>query len=179
MLKKNRTFNQRKTHDDFRPKNIKLKSKKRKNSSCISCTGGGGGVANNQDSKKIIKRINSYKNGISSSSKEKRNKIKKKLRKSANKKMINEFKNDDEDLEYKFNYLKNIIGEMSSEKFDNNAKLFLIDKVNELQIDFINKISSLEKKYKIQNDNNKKKINKLEKENNDLRKKVTKIKSIV
>lgn len=68
---------------------------------------------------------------------------------------------------------------MSSEKFDNNAKLFLIDKVNELQIDFINKISSLEKKYKIQNDNNKKKINKLEKENNDLRKKVTKIKSIV
>ena len=93
--------------------------------------------------------------------------------------MINEFKNNGEDLEYKFSYLKNIIGEMSSEKFDNNTKLFLINKVNELQIDFINKISSLEKKYKIQNDNNKKKINKLEKENNDLRKKLINIKSIV
>ena len=106
-------------------------------------------------------------------------KIKKKLGKSVNKKMINEFKNNDEDLEYKFNYLKNIIDEMSSEKFDKNTKLFLIEKVNELQIDFINKISSLEKKYKIQNDNNKKKINKLEKENNDLRKKLINIKSIV
>ena len=175
-LKKNKTFNQRKTHDDFRPKNIKLKSKKRKNSRCISNPGGG--VVNNQDSKKIIKRINSYKNVISSS-KEKRNKIKKKLGKNANKKMINEFKNNGEDLEYKFSYLKNIIGEMSSEKFDNNTKLFLINKVNELQIDFINKISSLEKKYKIQNDNNKKKINKLEKENNILRKKLINIKSIV
>ena len=177
VLKKNRTFNQRKTHDNYRPKNIKLKSKKRKDSSCISSTGGG--VINNEDSKKIIKRINSYKNGISSSSKEKRNKSKKKLRKSVNKKMINEFKNDSEDLENKCNYLKNIIGEMNRENFDNKTKLFLIDKINELQIDFINKISSLEKKYKTQNDNNKKKINKLEKENNDLRKKVIKIKSIV
>ena len=93
--------------------------------------------------------------------------------------MINEFKNESEDLENKCNYLKNIIGEMNREKFDSKTKLFLIDKINELQIDFINKISSLEKKYKTQNDNNKKKINKLEKENNELRKKVIKIKSIV
>ena len=99
--------------------------------------------------------------------------------KSVNKKMVNEFKNDSENLENKCNYLKNIIGEMNRENFDNKTKLFLIDKINELQIDFINKISSLEKKYKTQNDNNKKKINKLEKENNDLRKKVIKIKSIV
>lgn len=88
--------------------------------------------------------------------------------------MINEFKNDSEDLEKKCNYLKNIIGEMNKEKFDSKAKLFLIDKINELQINFINKISYLEKKYKTQNDNNKKKINKLEKENKDLRKKVIK-----
>jgi len=174
LLKKNRTFNQRKTHDIFRPKNIKLKSKNGKNSSCISSTG----VVTNEDSKKIIKRINSYKKVISSS-KEKRNKSKKKFKKNVNNKIMNEFKNDGEDIEYKFNYLKNTIGEMDSDKFDNNTKLFLIDKINELQIDFINKISSLEKKYKIQNDNNKKKIKKLEKENSELRKKVIKIKSIV
>jgi len=176
LLKKNRTFNQRKTNDILRPKNIKLKSKKRKDSRCISNTGG---VVSNEDSKKIIKRLNSYKNGISSSSKEKRNKSKKKLKKNVNNKIMNEFKNDGEDMEYKFNYLKNIIGEMGNDKFDDSTKLFLIDKINDLHIDFINKISSLEKKYKIQNDNNKKKIKKLEKENSDLRKKVIKIKSIV
>jgi len=176
LLKKNKTFNQRKTHDIIRPKNIKLKSKKRKDSNCISSTGS---VVTNEDSKKIIKRLNSYKNRISSSSKEKKNKNKKKLKKSINNKIMNEFKNDDEDMEYKFNYLKNIIGEIDYDKFDDRAKLFLIDKINELQIDFINKISSLEKKYKIQNDNNKIKIKKLEKENSDLRKKVIKIKSIV
>ena len=176
MLEKNRTFKQRKTHDNLRPKNIKLKTQKRKNSCRLSNIIG---VVNNEGSKKIIKRINSYKNGISSSSKEKKNKHKKKLRKSLNKKMMNEFNNNGEDIEYKFNYVKNIISEISSEKFDNNTKLFLIDKINELQIDCLNKISSLDKKYKNQNDSNKKKINKLEKENSDLRKKLINIKSIV
>ncbi len=87
--------------------------------------------------------------------------------------------NENNNVEDKINLIKNIISEMNQQNFNKNTKTFLIDKINELQNDYISKINMMEKKYKNNLDKKNKKIKKLEIENNELKKKVSKIKSIV
>ena len=96
------------------------------------------------------------------------------------KKLIDEFNMyGAEESGDKFDLIKKIIMKMNNQNINKNTKNFLIDKINELQSDIKYKISSMEKKYKVEIDKKNKKINKLEKENNDLKNKVTQIKSIV
>ena len=107
--------------------------------------------------------------------KEKENRIMKKA--NQNNKMIKG--NNKNDINVQFELIKKIINELNSKNINKNNKNFLIDKINELQNDVDNKISSLEKKYNVDINKKLRKINKLENENIDLKKKVTKIKSIV
>ena len=87
-------------------------------------------------------------------------------------------KNQNE-LNEKFEIIKNIINEFNNKNINKSNKKFVINKINDLQNDINYKISLLEKKY-IEDIRKKiKKINKLELENANLKKKVTKIKSIV
>ena len=79
----------------------------------------------------------------------------------------------------KFDLIKSIINELNNKNINQNSKSFLIDKVNELQIDCNNKIFALKKKYNIDINKKLSKINKLQIEIADVKKKVTKIKSIV
>ena len=87
--------------------------------------------------------------------------------------------NNKNDINVQFELIKKIINGLNSKNINKNNKNFLIDKINELQNDVDNKISSLEKKYNVDINKKLRKINKLENENIDLKKKVTKIKSIV
>ena len=95
-----------------------------------------------------------------------------------NKSSVIENKNQNE-LNEKFEIIKNIINELNSKNINKTNKKYVIDKINDLQNDLNYKISLLEKKY-IEDIRKKiKKINKLELENENLKKKVIKIKSIV
>ena len=97
-----------------------------------------------------------------------------------NKIILNENDNNhNKNSEDTFNIIKSIINEMSSQNINQNSKKYLLSKINELQYDFKYKISLIEKKYKLEIDKKNNKINQLEKENNELKKKVIQIKSIV
>ena len=96
------------------------------------------------------------------------------------KKLINEFNAyGTEGPEDKFELIKNIIMKINNQNFNKNTKNFLLEKIYELHTDYVNKISFIEKKYKNEIDKKNRKINKLEKDNNELKKKVSQIKSIV
>ena len=172
--KKHKSFNRKKSQE-----NLKIKANKNNKNNSIVINN------NNETSKKIIKRINTQKNnGICLSAKNNKIKNNKKIggcfERNLSQKLINEFNNiENRNNEDKYNLIKNIILEMNNQNFNDNTKMFLIDKINELQNDYNNKISSIEKKHKNEIEKKNKKILKLEKENNELKKKVTKIKSIV
>lgn len=93
-----------------------------------------------------------------------------------NKKCNNKNPND---LNDKFESIKIIINQLNSKNINKNTKNYLINKIKDLKKDFNFKISSLEKKYIDEINKKIRKIKKLEMENQNLKKKVTKIKSIV
>lgn len=83
------------------------------------------------------------------------------------------------ELNDKFESIKIIINQLNNKNINKNTKNYLINKIKDLKNDYNFKISALENKY-IEDTNKKtRRIKKLEIENQNLKKKVTKIKSIV
>ena len=83
------------------------------------------------------------------------------------------------ELNDKFESIKIIINQLNNKNINKNTKNYLINKIKDLKNDYNFKISALENKY-IEDINKKiRRIKKLEIENQNLKKKVTKIKSIV
>ena len=170
-IKKYKTFNKRKKTIE------KSKSLIKSNKSNKKLSFNNTLILNNEEEnllikKKLLKETNSQKNGFSLSIKDKGGKKRKKL--------LQDIKTyENEELDDKFTFIKNIILGMNGEDWNKKTKMNLVAQISELQLDFREKISSIEKYYKMEIEDKNKKIKKLEKENNDIKKKVTKIKSIV
>ena len=134
--------------------------------------------------KKMIRKNSGHKSCISLSAKTSKIKDSRKfnnyIENHLSKKLIEEFNMyETEGPGDKFELIKNIIMKMNNQNFNKNTKNFLLDKINELHTDYVNRISLIEKKYKSEIDKKNRKINKLEKDNSELKKKVSQIKSIV
>ena len=83
------------------------------------------------------------------------------------------------ELNDKFESITIIINQLNNKNINKNTKNYLINKIKDLKNDYNFKISALENKF-IEDINKKiRRIKKLEIENQNLKKKVTKIKSIV
>ena len=93
------------------------------------------------------------------------------------KKIIPKINNND--YNEKINILKNIILQIEERDFNKIIKNIIIEKINEIQMDYATNLKKIEKKYTAEIELKNKKIRLLEKKNNDLNKKVNKIKSIV
>ena len=180
--KKNKTFNQRKKSFD----NIKIsKINNFKNNKKINKTQKNSFILNNNKIDKNLfenKKLNHKKKGISLSAKKGINKKNSKNLNNSrlNKKLVNELNmNINDNIENKFGLIKNIILELDSQNFNKKAKNFLIDKINELQSNYLSRFYLLEKKYKNEIEEKNQIIKNLQNENSELKKKVSKIKSIV
>ena len=148
-IKKNKTFYRRKNS----PNSLRMNIRYNKDFGSISTYKN----ENNENKSSIITKKNNDKN--------------KKIKKICY--------NNINDINQKIEIIKNIIKELNTKNICKNNKNFLLGKINDIQNDFNFKISLMEKKYNDAINKKIRRINKLEIENANLKKKVTKIKSIV